>query len=481
MNDSHVSQTSLKNVLNQIPYLLFYERILEKKPEKESFSVTRKNSSDIHNPPNNQIKNLNNTNLDKKNIANSQANNESKEILKSKANENSNIKANNSQNVFNGSLNDNKNKFDNANISMALERKKSGELTSEKFEKEKNLEKGISSILLKPAITDNILNNKDNKEKSKSNNTESPLPISIGINEIMKNILPKTENLEKDFNKENISNALKKTKSFEKKIDLCDKLDEIETKKIKNKIIKEITEDPESLHLNSKKTEELNNLLTNNESPNIGLSRLISTEINTRSKSKPIISKRFTRLMTLWSKFGLNSQKNINKKIQKIDNFNNPKNFIEDLGLNENEDNNKINNNKEFEQKVKRDLEIVDNNIANDDQLPAKKRIFNTKINEIYHGHFIERWEDDIDDENELNKLRNQADFVRKSDAFKKQKVFRKSKYDLDYDAGKQKKVRIYEEKSSKGKNIFQQKHSNMLKRIKKMEKKHYSNNNKNK
>lgn len=610
MNDSHVSQTTLKNVLNQTPYLLFYERVLEKKIEAPAPGVVaRKMSAEATNPGlnrgasnssislignisnNNPLANLNLNNKTAANInINSAISNNNKELqdkaeplqkkeskgLGTEITKDSGIKAGevkepqnaysliNSNNIENNNNTINKkNKIEKD--SMALKKEKSqdkinivnSDLTynqkvNNKFD-EKTKELGLDhanktntsannskNILVAPRkISDSInTSKKDENKKSisdlKYNLNESEKgdkakeePICMGMNAIKKALLsnqdkenpqpqkPKENQTTKLFqesktsplsinivnNNQNIKslkeeskdatlNLIKGKTSLETKLDLCDKIDEKDTSDMNLNLV------------------------------DLGEADHISTRRSYNSKS-PFRSRKFQRLMSIFTKFGSSSnpqlyQPNSNSfaflsqnelvtedndntmntecldlnestnelKHEKKDSQKNKATKTSNKFDNETQDYNSLNSDKNNNKKInpnsstnKRESndysekEKANNgnrkeNTELESEALAKKRIFNTKINEIYHGRFIERWEDDEDDENELNKLRSQADFVRKSDAFKKQKLLRKSKYDMDYDAGKQKKVRIYEEKDSKGKNVFQQKHSTMLKKI---------------
>ena len=160
--------------------------------------------------------------------------------------------------------------------------------------------------------------------------------------------------------------------------------------------------------------------------------------------------KRFIKLQKLFSDFNQNKNQKSKSKEKEKEYFT--------LPLKEDEDIN-INNIKKEKKEKNKQMEIDDNdNITkeNSEENPEqyKKRIFNSKINEIYDGHFIERWDDDDDDDKEIEKIKSQSKFMKKSEAFKKQKILRKSIYDQDYDAGKQKKIKIKKEKSRK--NHFQ-------------------------
>jgi len=591
MNDSHVSQTTLKNVLNQTPYLLFYERVLEKKSEAAARigSIPRKISAEIsHSGLNRSVSNSNlsaakavaanfsknvlvSNNITKVSFNDSLGKAESFQLHNSQGLDNriaqnavgSVIEKKNKQelnseerdkNIINNNPTGIDKRIEGDNYSFALKKEKNIEKTNVKIninlenqmninkfdEKSKNAVLYLSTennkseitnnkidknILIMPqksseeyfrknvdSNTNNNLNNKksvsnlsgENEDKQKQDNTKC-----MGLNEIKKALLPNQvntqnqttnlfDNVKDGENSKNNKtkakneeaqavnlNLIKSKTSFELKVDLCDEIDNKETSEIKKNFI-------DLGYLNS---------------------------MSTRSSNKTrVLSRKFKRLMSIFAKFGttstqannsfldlsnFNSQGEINenakafyfeqnlelnespsrstsnrkkdsKKIDLVYNYNTSKNSISH-SISNIENDKVIQNisNRENNKNNQHNTQDIINNKNNKNQTdlesdtPVKKRIFNTKINEIYHGRFIERWEDEQDDENELNKLRSQADFVRKSDAFKKNRLLRKSKYDMDYDAGKQKKVRILDEKDNKGKNVFQLKHSNMLRKIK--------------
>lgn len=539
MNDSHVSQTTLKNVLNQTPYLLFYERVIDKKPEIASSMpnlINRKISAEINNANNLALKkSVSNANVsleinNKNSVLNKEINQgkvdlfekqtiREKEFVTKDYSQNNQIKLNDDKVNKNESNNlylhkdkskekinsipkseDNKsiNKFDEKSkeFNKDLKANNKSEITvKDNIIKDNNI--NILNIPRKNSDT-NLTIKKQESKKSISelkydlneNLTDKPKEdkVCMGINEIKKALLFNKEILdnkninsektklfldENDKHKQTNNINMKESKevnfdlikcktSFEMKMDLCDKIDEKETHEIKKNM----------------------NYIDN-----------FNTLSLRSSNKKSFISRKFKRLMSIFAKFGNTKQQDqANKGIlfnsyeKEIEKASKPI-LISSLELNESPieetKNNKIiskiddeSNKLEQTKYVKKDSKIINNIHQNqthtqnsnelESEAPTKKRIFNTKINEIYHGRFIERWEDDEDDENELNKLRTQADFVRKSDAFKKQKLLRKSRYDMDYDAGKQKKVRIYDEKESKGKNVFQKQHSTMLNKIKK-------------
>jgi len=550
MNDSHVSQTSLKNVLSQTPYLLFYERVLEKKIESNG-AIVRKNSVDnlqrkmsneisnntnvkiIRSVSNGSIENSVQTNINQnKNIDNKSENSHkqitiSNSIEKPKDNKNdkenkdtynkfdklqnlnNKIHSNNTKSELEGTEDKKKNNEKNINLakkrSEEIKDKNMIDETIKIIKSEEEISKKIEDVIYKEKINEdnnkkglksnlNILNipqknsldnindnnkinykksilelkyNENNKDEDSKNITTNKEENSycMGINEIKKAFLGNTEKLIGESNiKTNIKkneeenyNLLKSKTSFEIKFDICEKIDQKETSEIKNE-----------------------------------LAPLIISEVNTRSRNITLMSRKFKRLMSIYSKlsainknsnlnfFSKNSKENVQtdfessinaKKITDLDLCEEQNLNLEgNLNLNKNVEkqpniNKIIITHSENEYKKENDLNNTENQ---ETEAPAKKRIFNTKLNEMYNGRFIERWEDDEDDENELNKLRSQAEFVRKSDAFKKQKILKKSKYDMDYDAGKQKKVRIYEENDSKGKNVFQQMHTTIIKKVKK-------------
>jgi len=503
MNDSHVSQTTLKNVLSQFPYLLFYERILEKKPEKINIitnhnDISRKNSLDqkLNIYRSSSLNSINNSNVIQKSISNENINlnnlsktenlplhkQNSKDIINiinnntglredKKTNEDAmkkdnSIKLNNSGNLITNKCVE---LIDNEKINKIDEKSKQFIYAKVNENKINNIfNQKNNNILLNPQksfeivemeennkITISELKYKQNDIKEEVNTIEKDKEVNMvfmGINDIRKELLLKKEEIrtdlkenKKDNKKEDELTLFKSKSSFEMKINLCDRIDN------------------EKLDLKK------------------SFSEIYKPELNLRSRKIPLMSRKFKRLMSIFERFGntINESFSLNKgKSKEFESFQK----IGHLELNEiqNKSDKKErlirNNNDQVEKdKIKREesldeekLQIDDNCDNLENEGPFKKRIFNTKINEIYHGKFIERWEDDEDDDNELNKLRNQADFVRKSDAFKKSKIVRKTKYDMDYDAGKQKKVRIYDEKDSKGKNVFQQKHTNIIRKIKK-------------
>ena len=433
MNDSSVSQTSLKTVLNQTPYLLFYEKYQVKKfTNKINQEKITSLPMNIKSIPNNNGNILNKTESNEKIII---LNNEENKINILKDIDKKNISINNN---LNSSKNQNKNEISSI----------------DSFIKKKNDVK--NEVLLKnnPEIKSNkIESQKVEKEKEifEKVNLSNGHSDHGSIDNLMMNILKKESEI---FVDTNTDVKLEKKIEMSYKIHNNDPLKMRKSEKVEEKLNFEIIESIEKLD------SELLNLEDTKES------------IQTLFIKKPFMSKRYKRLLSIYSRFGRF------KKNSKENNF-----FMSDknndLSLNENKDivkkvkKTKENNIKENLIREKNITNLLDeNNNENneEDEAPHKKRIFNTKINELYHGHFIERWEDDDDDENELNNLRKQADFVRNSDAFKKSKILRKCKYDLDYDAGKQKKVKIYEEKTT-NRNHFQQKHTFLLRKYNRMNK----------
>lgn len=435
MNDSSVSQTSLKTVLNQTPYLLFYEKYQVKKitnkVHQEKITSLPMSIKSIQNGNGNI---LNKTESKEKIIIN---NNEEKKINTFKDIEKKNISISNN-------LNTSKNEI--SSIDSLIKKKND--------EKNGVLLKNNPHIKTNKIESQKVENEKKIYEKVNLSNGYSDHGT---IDNLMMNIPTKESEIFVDTNITDVK--LEKKIDISYKIHLKDTVKITKSEKEEEKLNFEIIESIEKLDselLNREDTKE---------------------SIQTLFNNKPFMSKRYKRLLSIYSRFG-GCIKNSKENNFFLNNKNN------DLSLNENKDivkkvkktkENNIKENLIREKKLKEinrtNLMDENNNENNeDDEAPHKKRIFNTKINELYHGHFIERWEDDDDDENELNNLRKQADFVRNSDAFKKSKILRKCKYDLDYDAGKQKKVKIYEEKTT-NRNHFQQKHTFLLRKYNRMNK----------